>query len=129
MSAAERLSVPRGRFLTSLVIYRPPGPGRLWRLAEPLVYVSRSGRRFEVPAGMLADGNSGPWKNAEGEPAGWLHDWLYRANCPAGLSRAEADAIFREALVAEGFSRVYAALQWAAVRALGAPSWHRKLVR
>lgn len=126
---AEVIPAPRGRFLTALVTYRAPGPGQLWRLEQPLVYVSRAGRRFEVPAGMLADGNSGPTKNAEGEPAGWLHDWLYRVNCPARLSRAEADAIFREALVAEGFSRAYAALQWAAVRAFGGSSWQRKRVR
>lgn len=118
----------RGRFLTALVTYRPPGPGQLWRLQQNLRYRASDGRIFEVPAGMLADGNSGPWKNAEGEPAGWLHDWLYRIDCSERLTRSEADEIFREALIAEGFSRAYAWTQWAVVRALGGSRWQRKHV-
>lgn len=125
---AAAIGAPRGRFVTGLAVYRLPGPGDLLQLMRPLVYVARDGRTFEVPAGMIADGNSGPVKHADGEPAGWLHDWLYRLDCRAGLSRAEADALFREALEAEGFSRAFAWLQWAAVRAFGASSWHRKRV-
>lgn len=108
---------------TPLAIMRLPGPGKLWQLQAPLSFGP-----YTVPAGMIADGNSGPLKNAESEPAGWLHDWLYRLDCPVRLTRREADAVFYGALRASGIGAAHAHVQWLAVRLLGGSSWRRKRV-
>jgi hypothetical protein len=113
---------------SSLHIMRVAGPGRLWKLVRPLVYEHPHGWKVEVPAGMIADGNSGPLKHAENEPPGWLHDYLYRVDAVPRLSRSEADDIFCAALISEGRPAWRAYIQWAAVRAFGASSWRRKRV-
>ena len=79
------------------------------RLKRPLVYTSLDGRVFKVPTGQVTDLASQPtllpallnWLLGDklaSAAAAILHDWLYRSDDHCGLSRAEADALFAEAL-------------------------------
>jgi len=112
---------------STLRVQKLPGPGSLWQLTHPLAYQNDRGLVLVVPAGFIADGNSSFIKHSASEAAGWTHDWLYRShNNPRWTwSRAWADAIFHEALLADGVSPVYARAQWLVVRALGWRYWHR----
>lgn len=102
-----------------------------WRLTAPLIYHSkRLGEYVEVPAGFVTDFESCPRVPvlffAFGEivhsPA-VIHDWLYTA--PAPCSRAEADAVLREACIAVGVPRWRAWGVWAGVRIGGAPRFNK----
>lgn len=99
-----------------------------WRLTAPLIYHSkRMGGHVEVPAGFVTDFESCPRVPvlflAFGEivhsPA-VIHDWLYTA--PAPVSRADADAVLREACIAVGVPAWRAWGVWAGVRLGG---WRR----
>lgn len=99
-----------------------------WRLTAPLIYHSkRLGDYVEVPAGFITDFESCPRLPilflAFGEivhsPA-VVHDWLYTA--PAPVSRADADAVLREACIAVGVPAWRAWGVWAGVRLGG---WRR----
>lgn len=99
-----------------------------WRLTAPLIYHSkRLGERVEVPAGFITDFESCPRVPilflAFGEivhsPA-VVHDWLYTA--PVPVSRADADAVLREACIAVGVPAWRAWGVWAGVRLGG---WRR----
>lgn len=99
-----------------------------WRLTAPLVYHSkRLGERVEVPSGFITDFESCPRVPVLfllfGElvhSAAVVHDWLYTA--PAPVSRAEADAVLREACIAVGVPAWRAWGVWAGVRLGG---WRR----
>jgi hypothetical protein len=96
-----------------------------WLLLSPLVYTTKRGDTFEVPAGFTSDFASipkvfwtvvgdpdGPWA-----PAAVIHDFLYRT---AIVPRAEADAIFREAMEElPGISWLKRWAMWAALRVGG----------
>lgn len=95
------------------------------RLRKPLRFYSKKfGRVFEVPIGTVSDGRSVPWWTGVGyllyggrnSPAAWLHDDAYKRGI---LSRADADTLFREALIAEGERPSAAAVMYAAVRSFG----------
>lgn len=128
-------------------------------LLTPLIYLDGRGRRFEVPAGFRTDFESvpliipglirwvlgDPWHTAH---AGVLHDWLYWSGV---IPRRDADAVFREALIALdeleekleppgriaralewlGFDRgeLAARLKWIGVRAGGWLPWRRHRAR
>lgn len=115
---------------------------RVWRLDEPLVYEVGSlgsGRRIIVPAGFVTDGASIP-RVLQGVLPAWgrwsraavIHDYLCRMlelesvradlcgrrqRQDAAALRAQADAIFHEALIVSGVSRPLAYVMWLAVRA------------
>jgi hypothetical protein len=61
-----------------------------------------------------------------GDEAGVIHDYLYRKDCEPRVSRAKADAIYREACLALGNSRFVAWSKWAGVRAGGWTAWKKK---
>lgn len=96
-----------------------------WLLLSPLVYTTRAGDTFEVPAGFVSDLASipkvfrtlvgrqdGPWA-----PAAVIHDFLYRT---AIVPRGEADRIFREAMEElPGISWLQRWAMWAALRVGG----------
>lgn len=93
-----------------------------WRLDRDLVW--RDGRRkFVVPKDFETDLASVPWflrwllnrNGKEREPA-VLHDYLYRTR---KLPRDEADALFRDALKANGVGPVWRAMYWSGVRGFG----------
>ena len=52
-----------------------------------------------------------------------VHDWIYTTQ-PVDVSRADADRIFREALILEEVNPKVAWLQWAGVRAGGWVAWN-----
>lgn len=102
-----------------------------WRLTAPLIYHSkRLANYVEVPAGFVTDFESCPRVPvlflAFGEivhsPA-VIHDWLYTA--PAQCSRAEADAVLREACIAVGVPAWRAWGVWAGVRIGGASRFNK----
>lgn len=119
--------------IDTLRIMRLPGPGKLWKLTAPLYYVDQvEDTCVVVPVNFTADGNSGPFKHSSVEPAGWIHDYLYRIGAEVlsldgryrrPVTRREADRIFLDALRCTG--AVLPDLQWALVRALGARHWHK----
>jgi len=115
-----------------------PLPGFRWMsykdgrqaLLAPLVYVSKDGERFEVPAGFVTDYASIPsifWNIPGFDPYGpakfpaVLHDWLYslRGGEPHGKRRAQCDALFLEAMQSVGVGWLHRRIIWAAVRLCG----------
>ena len=101
-----------------------------WQLVHELRYDSAIlGARVCVPVGRLTDLASVPrlpfayWLTGDtGRKAGVIHDEVYHWHM-GGASRAMADAIFHEALLAEGIVPWRAALMYAGVRLGGWASW------
>jgi len=98
-----------------------------WTLLAPLVYVTEGGERITVPEGFVTDFASVPRlplmyliAGDTAHAAAVIHDYLYRTR---DRSRAEADAIFLEAMKAswEPFLRRW--IMYLAVRAGGAWTW------
>lgn len=130
-----------GEFLTPLLTEHL-GPYRK-RLRASLVYRDARGRVFVVPAGFVCDGASVPrflwWLyppfGEAYEPAAWLHDWLYATadhlmlvdadSQLRPMTRADADALMREASVACGFRGRGAAVMHVGVRLGGWSPWNR----
>lgn len=117
-------------FRTDLDVRRVAAGRR--RLLAPLVYFSavlKPAREITVPAGFEYDGASVPWwipvaytaLREAAEKAAAVHDWLYRH--PEFCSRAEADAVFREALEADGVGWFARNMAWLGVRAGGWASY------
>jgi hypothetical protein len=77
--------------------------GKNWLLDAPLLYITKRGDDILVPDGFLTDFASIPrvLRSVIGDaagpyaPAAVVHDFLYRTGL---VPRAEADAIFREAM-------------------------------
>lgn len=91
-----------------------------WRLLSPLVYSSDLAGTITVPSGFLTDFASVPRLPVTfllagdcGHAAAVIHDFLYTTH---QVSRATADAVFREALRAGGEPGWRAWLMWAGVR-------------
>lgn len=92
-----------------------------WRLLRPLVYYShRLQRSIAVPEGFETDFASVPrlpfvyWlAGGKATKAAVVHDYLYRKS---GVSRADADAIFAEAMQASGQPGWRRGLMWAGLR-------------
>lgn len=95
-------------------------------------HVEVRGWTFDVPEGTKTDGASIPralW-GVCGHPleaprvyAAIVHDWLYGGGGPVGMTRAEADAVYRDLLVAYGWGRWRAWIEWTALRVCGASHW------
>lgn len=100
-----------------------------WQLLGRLVYRSRiAGRTFTVPVGFVTDFASVPrvplaflLAGGRAHAPAVVHDWLYTVH--AGLTRAQADAVFREACAARGEPGWRAWAMWAGVRVGGAGPW------
>jgi len=100
-------------------------PGR-WMLTSDLIWHSDT-ERYVVPRGFETDLASIPrifrWllnQNGGSRRPAVLHDYLYRMQ---PISRAEADAIFRRALEAEGVILPGRWLYWSGVRLGGWIAW------
>lgn len=93
----------------------------IWRLDSPLVFHSEIAiGTIEVPAGFTTDFASVPRVPLiyvlyadRNRKAATLHDYLYRNRV---FDRATCDAIFREAMRADGESCMIAWAMWAGVR-------------
>lgn len=104
----------------------------LWKLLAPLVYVSDGLREtITVPASFITDFASVPrlplaylMAGDTAHEAAVVHDWLYTTHGVEGkpITRAQADATFREAIAAAG-GQAPGWLMWAAVRLGGRGSW------
>lgn len=105
------------------------GERRKWRLLEAYAY-----RDVEVPADFVWDRASTPgfMENDDGgEAAPLIHDRLYQlggrlndgADEPPTYTRAQADALFREVMLADGVGRWTAWKWWAGVRLFAAAAW------
>jgi len=117
------------QFLTTLDVRAMPTPDE-WVLLAPLRYQPATGRPVTVPAGFVTDLASIPRParalvspNGTSRRAAVLHDWLY---CLRAGARAEADALFLEALEADGVGWFTRRVMWLAVRAGGWVYWGRR---
>lgn len=115
-------------FLTPLDL-RAAGPDE-WVLLASLRYQPGTGQVIVAPAGFVTDLASIPRParalispNGASRRAAVLHDWLY---CYRRYTRQQADALFLEALQAEGVGWVTRRAMWAAVRAGGWVYWNRR---
>ena len=98
-----------------------------WRLLDTVVFLSARYGRIVAPAGFVTDLASVPRLPVAYFLAGGLahaaavvHDWLYDSH---ELTRAQADAVFREAAQACGVSAWRSWLMWAGVRRGGGNAW------
>ena len=113
-------------FLSALNVLKV-GDG--WKLSAPLRYRSGVlGAQFEVPTGFTTDLASVPrlplafWLAGDtAHEAAVIHDWLYQVHL---CSRAQADAIFYEAMQITGVPSWRRWLMWSAVRAGGHWAWY-----
>lgn len=99
-----------------------------WRLAEMLVF-EHDGYRIEVPEGFVTDFASVPripfvftLFGNRGHAAAVIHDWLYQQH-PVGISKVDADELFRIALIEEGVKPWRARSMWLAVATFGQTHW------
>ena len=104
--------------------------GDVLTLVETL-QIEWRGRILTVPEGFESDGASVPrilWSTISPrvDPVtlrgAVAHDYLYRRH-PAGWSRREADALFREIIQADGLGRIRAWKAWFGVRLFGRKAW------
>lgn len=98
-----------------------------WRLLDTVVFLSAEHGRIVAPAGFVTDLASVPRLPVAYFLAGGLahaaavvHDWLYTSH---ELTRAQADAVFREAAQACGVGAWRAWVMWLGVRVGGVSSW------
>lgn len=108
----------------------PRDAGGAWKLATDW-RVLYDGFSFAIPCGFETDGASIPralWRVC-GTPldvprlyAAIVHDYLYSGGV-ANATRAQADALYRDMLVALGVSRLTAWTEWAALRVCGRSHW------
>lgn len=119
------------RFLTDLILRDNDVPNE-WVLVDSLIYYTSKKfcRTVSVPKGFITDLASIPAMlrslfnvNGASRKAAVIHDWLY---CSRLYKRAEADAIFREALMFCGVSSPVAWAMWAGVRAGGWLYYNRR---
>ena len=124
------------RFTSPLDCRKLPGTreGRaLWQLLAPLGYESDLlGAPVVVPAGYITDFASVPrlplaylMAGDTAHEAAVIHDFLYTTHGLDGraITRAQADAVFREAIRASGDQMAPGWLMWLAVRVGGRSSW------
>lgn len=102
-------------------------PGH-WVLLNDLIWDGEE--RIVVPAGTSTDLASIPrplrgilQQNGVSRRPAVLHDYLYSSR---SVTRAQADAIFRQALAAEGMGGLGRFTYWAGVRLGGRFAWAKK---
>lgn len=97
-------------------------------LVTPLKFTFK-GTEYEIPAGYESDGMSVPkafWStispkvNFKTLVPSVVHDYLYSEHLG---TRKEADLWYREALIANGFSKIKSYLVYAGVRMFGSSHW------
>jgi hypothetical protein len=120
------------RFTEALVV-SPLADGKTWVVLRPFGYdcgTEDSGDRIDVEIGFMTDFASVPrplWillpKWGKYGNAAVIHDWLYWAQ--SRLNRAEADAVFFEAMTVLTVSAWQKYPMYWAVRAFGWLAWWR----
>lgn len=102
-----------------------------WRLTEPLMYHSELlGKTVVVPGDFVTDFASVPrlpfaylMTGGKANAASVVHDWLYSSHM---FDRATSDAVFKEAIEAEGHGWITANLMWLGVRIGGWAVWSKE---
>jgi hypothetical protein len=121
-----------GEFRSGIPVRLTLFDGGRARLDDAVEYETDDGHVYVAPLDMVFDGASIPraaWSavghpfDARYLPAAVIHDALYQQQV---TTRARADAVFREALRANGVNRVRATTMWLAVRVGGAGGWNAK---
>ena len=122
-------SIAKAAFLTPLDLRAHTEPNE-WVVLSPLMYRSASGRKYIVTAGFITDLASIPrilhpiiHPNDKSRKPAVLHDLLY---CLKQGTREAADALFLEALEAEGVNLITRRIMWLAVRAYGWRYWNAR---
>lgn len=120
------------KLVWSAPLVRLPVPGDAFATLMDDWHVEVRGWSFDVPAGTRTDGASIPralWAVC-GHPlqaprvyAAVVHDWLYGGGGPSCMTRAEADAVYRDLLVDYGWGRAKAWIEWTALRMFGRSHW------
>lgn len=107
----------------------------LYKVTADFPYLSDAFGQITVPAGLITDFASIPraalWYVKDDDPCilypSVVHDWLYtmRGVLPgrAALTRAECDAVLREAMIYCGARADQSATVYAAVRMFGGRHW------
>lgn len=113
------------------IVLKPRPKEQRYEVCAPLHFVMFD-KEFTVPAGFLTDGASIPrfaWFTT-GTPydprhirAAVVHDFLYQT--VNGVTRLEADAIFRALLLRDSVSEYQAAKMYWALRIGGWPTWRK----
>lgn len=112
---------------------------RLALASELVVYSAVLEAELHIPAGFEFDGESIPrWLHGIVPPYGYtrrgaaIHDYLYRFggyHAPdsslVSVTRAQADAVYREMIEARGFPAWRATVRWFALRCLGWIAWRQ----
>lgn len=121
-------SAKPARFLSNLDL-RAHDAGE-WVLLAPLSYRSAAGYLYQIPAWFITDLASIPRlarpaidQNGRSRRPAVLHDYLY---CIKDGERSQADALFLEALEAEGVGWFTRYAMWLAVRAGGWAYWNKR---
>jgi|GEM_PF-875895 len=135
--AALAKQLERGLFITDLCMKEiGEKKGRtVYELLQPLIFITRDGRRIVVPTGFQTDLASVPrlpfvyllWGDRAHREA-VLHDYLFRKDSVPVATFMEANGLFLEAMTSRG---VRWAIRWpmyAAVCAGGRGSYHKLLV-
>lgn len=115
------------RFLTPL---RAEKSGKYWTILQPLIYESDVAQKvFIVPDGFVTDFASVPrlplaflLAGDEAHEAAVVHDYIYSKHL---TTRAQADAVFLEAMKATGEPAWRRTLMWAGVRFGGWIAWRK----
>lgn len=116
------------RFLTKLQVTLLDSRGNgAWELLAAFIYLTDLLENVVVvPAGFVTDFASVPrlpfvysLLGNVGHEAAVLHDWLYSPKCEQKRTRAQADAVLREAALLAGVPEYKAQLMWLAVRMFG----------
>lgn len=123
------------KFLTDLDA-RLIDEDKIWELLAPLEYDSDILGKIVAKKGFRTDFASIPrWipfisnillDTAHREAV--IHDELYCKDCVPSATRAQADAVIREAMLARGKGRVAAYTVWAGVRIGGWSAYHKRSV-
>ena len=105
-----------------------------FELVEPIVYQGRT-QQFTVPVGFRTDLASVPralvWllpRYGRYTRAAILHDFLWQKGADVGVSRPDADGIFRRAMRELGVPFLRRWMMWAAVRWVSGPGRQLALV-
>jgi len=123
-----------GKFLTRHVLDEYEIDGKSidgqWVVRIPLIYRSVADDQYTVPRGFIHDLASIPrilqnvfQVNDQSRAAATLHDWLY---CSQKTTRAQADALFLEAMEVRGVGWLQRQMMWAAVRSAGWIYWNKR---
>lgn len=103
--------------------------GELYCVVAKDVDLKQWGIDSVMPAGFMSDGMSIPkffwrWLSPKIAPVtlspSIVHDWLYQSHV---MTRKDADAWYRDALIANGYPKLKAYLCYAGLRLFGESHW------